>query len=57
MKALLKTDWFQCISATLIISLICFFFNRSGRIFYGPIFMALLFLQKLITAILTGRWI
>jgi hypothetical protein len=61
MKALFKTNWFQCILATLIISLICFFAVGPKGIFYGPIFMAVLvlqnFLQKLFTAIFTGRWI
>ncbi|MEH2513954.1 hypothetical protein V1291_005308 [Nitrobacteraceae bacterium AZCC 1564] len=57
MKALLKTTWFQSILSMAIISLICFFLIGPKGIFYGPILMAFLFLQKLFTAIFTGRWI
>jgi hypothetical protein len=57
MKALLKANWFQYILTMLIISLIGFFLIGPEGIFYGPVLMALSFLQKLITAILTGRWI
>lgn len=57
MKALLKTTWFQYILVMITISSICFFAFGPEGIYFGPLFLACHFFQKIITAILSGRWI
>jgi hypothetical protein len=55
MKALLKATWFQYTLTMIIISSICFFAIGPEGVYFGPLFLACYFLEKLITAILTGR--